>query len=277
MGQIFTWHDVLEGNVPEPQDFAKVVDILKEDFKFSRRADAIQGALICGSVTRGDYNIRSDIDCFVVYDKQQEQDAFRFMQKMSSVARILHVPLCFIPCDSVLVRTRMHHIGPSFFRHLERSVEAGGLLKGKPLAVIQNTLSEKEELEGYLRVKMYNLQEGLGQYWAFSNEHRAQFLKKLLEAPMHVARKTLARLGFLEEDSKAYIRERYTEVMPAELSAMLQILIDLDLVYTRYLQEQLNAPDEESYTLLLTRIVNQAGLVLSFVRANLYYVHKTAR
>jgi predicted nucleotidyltransferase len=274
MGQVFTWGEVRDNRVPRLADFGKVVDRLRS---LVLSEDAILGVVACGSTVRGDYTVRSDIDCFVLYDHGRQSEAFAWMQKATLMAKERHVPLVCIPCDTLLAGTRMHHVGHSFYRHLKRSAETGGLLKGDPLGQLAHSVSEEEELEAYLRVKMYNLQESWGLARTFSEERRASYLKKVLEAPMHIARKTLAYQAALAQDSKAYIVSRYREVMPRAMAGQLESLVELDASYTRELFSHRRVPRKPEYERLLSSIVARSEEVISFVRANLAFVAEKAR
>lgn len=269
MGQVFTVNDICCGRIPRLGDFPLVIQEVREAVMME---DSIVGALVCGSIIRGDHTIRSDIDLFVLYDEKRQHDAFRFMQMAALTAARRHIPLTCIPCDTLLAKTGMHHCGSSFLCHLQRSVAAGGLLKGDPLKEFADSLPEKEDLKSYLRVKMYTLQESWGVSLTFSGERLAVYLKKLLEAPMHIARKTLAYQGVLGDDSKTYIRSRYRQVMPRTMSDRLEQLIALDTQYTNELITQSNHPDKRTYQRILKSILLESGEVLEFVRANLLFV-----
>lgn len=274
MGQVFTWEAVRQGHIPQLDSFTEVVDTLRKEIAGE---PSIIGALVCGSVIRGDHTIRSDIDCFVVYDHEQEYEAFRYMQQATSRAAQLHVPLGFIPCDMLLAGTRMHHVGISFRRHLEKSIDAGGLLKGDPLKYFTHSLLVEDELESYLRVKMYNLQEAWGQIDTFSEERVVAYLRKLLEAPLHVARKTLAHREPLPVDSKVYIRQHYRLTMPEEMATQLDFLIDMDAWYSHELVSAIRTLDEESYRSTIEHLRTASGRVLAFVRSNLAFIATTPR
>lgn len=274
MGQVLSWESVSCGHVPKLEDFPWVI---KEVREVIARDISIIGALVCGSVTRGDHNLRSDIDLFVLYDHTRQHEAFRIMQASSFLAASRCVPLTCIPCDDLIAQTRMHHVGGSFLRHLERSIEAGGLLKGDPLGSLARSVSEKDELESYLRMKMYNLQEAWGLMQTFSEERLISYLKKLLEAPIHVARKVLAHQGLLSGDSKSYIRAQYREVMDWILIEQLEELIKMDARYTEELVAQLDIPDEERYRQMLDSILMRSEKFLSFIRANLAFIAATTR
>lgn len=274
MGKVFTWEEVRNGHIPLLQDFDSAIKAFREAVMAER---SILGALVCGSVTRGDHTVRSDVDCFVLYDHVRESEAFAFMQVSTGVAQKLHVPLGCVPCDSLLIKTRMHHLGQSFLWHLEKSSQAGGLLKGDPLKAVAESVSEQEELEAYLRVKMYNLQEAWSKANTFSDERTASYLQKLLEAPMHTARKTLAHLDRLAGDSKVQIRRLYRERMPSAMADQLERLVELDAYYTRGLYEQLERPQEHAYYRLLGSVLVRSEDVLEFIRSNLLFLAERAR
>lgn len=274
MGKVFTWEEVRNGHIPLLQDFDSAIKAFRMALALE---DSITGALVCGSVTRGDHTVRSDIDCFVLYDHKRETEAFAFMQASTEAAKLMHVPLGCVPCDSLLITTRMHHLGQSFMWHLEKSSQAGGILKGDPLKAVAKSISKEEELEAYLRVKMYNLQEALSKARIFSDERMASFLQKLLEAPMHTARKTLAHMDHLAGDSKSQIRRLYRERMPSVMADQLERLVELDASYSAGLYEQIERPQEDAYRRLLGSVFARSEDVLAFIRANLMFLAERAR
>lgn len=275
MGQVFTWEDVLRKRIPTLNAFDDVLAGLREVLQ---EIESISGAIICGSVLRREHTVRSDIDCFVLYDHERELEAMVYMRAALMSAFDMHVPLSFITCDTLIGSTRMHHVGTSFMRHLQRSVEAGGLLKGNPLEHIVPSIPVRDELESYLRMKMYNLQEAWTQADTFSPEREAAYLKKLTEAPVHVARKVLAILEPLEGDSKSYIKARYRELLPKELADQLESLIQMDEDYTHLLSEAYEYSWEQlDYQQYLAGMMSRTTDVLSFIRSNLAFVAATPR
>jgi len=272
MGMIFSWSDVLAGKVPSLESFTWAVENAREMFA---KDEAIVGAIVCGSVIRGDHNRRSDVDVFVLYDPELQEEAFRCMQVITRESFGRYVPLACLPCDTRVATTRMHHAGASFRQHLERSAAAGGLLKGKPLAFLADSVPDKLELESYLRVKFYNLQEAWSTAVTFSEERRMSYLKKLIEAPMHVARKVLAHRGLLDGDSKMRIRELYHEHVP-KLACQFEGFVKLDEFYSAELEGQLKEPDARAYFRLLNTIGFSSEGILDFIRDNLVFVASTA-
>ena len=274
MGQVFTWDSIRRNEVPDAGSFEHVLSDLREELPGE---ESIVGAVVCGSVLRGEHTLRSDIDCFILYDHRRERDAFAYMRQAIAVALDRCVPFSFIFCDTLLARTRMHHIGDSFLRHLQRSSEMDGLLKGNPLEHVAPSVREQEELESYLRVKMYNLQEAYAQSATFSDERRATYLKKLYEAPVHVARKVLAILEPLQSDSKSFVRSRYRELLPHNMVLQLEALITADEEYTALFPEAVGEWWEDEYRAYLSTMMGRSEDVLNFIRSNLAFIATTAR
>jgi hypothetical protein len=192
------------------------------------------------------------------------------MHEMVAIARQRYVPLVFVPCDIAIARTRFHHMGGSFVRHLEASAAAGGILKGDLTSYLAPGAQEMEELEGYLRVKFYNLQERYALVGSMGEQERAAFLQKVLEAPLHVARKVLAHQRRLHDDSKqAVIREYQSLAQLTSLNTLFRRLVALDGGYTTELQQQITCPNRGTYEHYLDCIQSETPTLLHFIRGNI--------
>lgn len=274
MGQVFTWDAVRLGQIPKKESFRVVENLTRVMLSVE---PAVVSALLFGSVIRGDSSIRSDVDCVVVYKTDQEHAAMKVMNTIDRMAHALHVPVNFTPCDTVLAGTRLHHLGVSFVRHLQASIDAGGLIKGEFLGLLAPTISPEQEIESYIKMKMYSMQESLAGAPSFSDERMALFLKKGLEATTHVARKMLIYESVLQGDSKREIQKRYKEVMPKELADMLDFLLELDLYYSMELDVQVRHPNLDNYKRVLSQLFDAMPLVLTFLRANIIRLNAAAR
>lgn len=272
MGQVFTWNAVRNRKVPARESFAVVAKSLRTTLATE---PTIAAALLFGSVVRGDLNIRSDVDCLVLYETNGEAIAMETMHALDMAAHSLHVPINFTPCDTQLAQTRLHHLGVSFLRHLQASIDAGGCIKGDLVALVAPTISAKLEIESYIKMKMYNMQESLAQMTSFSEERMASFLKKALEASTHVARKMLIYEGTLEGDSKREVQQRYQETMPPRLSQLFGHLLSVDARYSLELERQLEGPDATAYAMTLQRIQSELRNLLEFLRLNILRLNET--
>lgn len=274
MGQVFTWDSVRDGRIPKKESFHHVATILRETLSSK---PSIVSALLFGSVVRGDFNVRSDIDCVVIYKTDEEARAMHAMHEVDQMAHALHVPINFTPCDTVLAETRLHHLGMSFIRHLQASIDAGGLIKGNLVDLIAPTIPAEQEIESYIKMKMYSMQESLAQMTSFSEERRVAFLKKALEASTHVARKMLIYEGTLRGDSKKEVWERYRETMPKSLADQFDHLLRLDSGYSTDLELQLEEPNQGKYEASLYQLREQLPKVLGFLRSNILRLNETRR
>lgn len=273
MGQVFTWDSIQAGRIPKKESFNRVASLLRSKLSIE---PAVVSALLFGSVVRGDFNIRSDIDCVVIYQTEQEASAMEAMQYIDGVAYTLHVPINFTPCDTVLAKTRLHHLGMSFIRHLQASIDAGGLIKGNLVDLLAPTIPAEQEIESYIKMKMYSMQEGLAQMTTFSEERLAAFLKKALEASTHVARKMLIYEGTLGGDSKKEVQKRYWETMPTYLSDLFDHLIGIDAWYSSQLAFQMETPRQTEYARTLSELETELPRVLEFLRSNILRLDKAS-
>lgn len=272
MGRIFTWDEVSSRKVPYEDSIEDVADLLRQRLSNEK---GVVFATLCGSVARNDFNIRSDVDCVIVYNNEHEAQVRKTTNALSVFARELHVPVNFIPCDVQIAGTRFHHLGPSFVGHLNAAIQAGGLIKGEDdfLDDLGYGIEVKEEIESYLRIKLYGMMESLAVEASFSEEQQARFFKKGLEAAMHSARKVLDYDGLLEGDSKREVQTRYREVVPSGLSGMLDAILDIDHVYTEELYSQLDdGPEEDRYRAILALVSMSMPRVAQFIRLNIMHI-----
>ncbi len=266
MGQIFPWGAICEKKVPAIESFTNVKQKLIEALTAE---PSIVCGLLFGSVIRGDFNIRSDVDCVVIYEKEQQKKALAALHRVGRVAFALHVPIEYTTCDTTVAKTHLHHFGPAFVRHLQSAIEDGGLVKGGFAGLLAPSVSEKIEIESYVRNKMGSLGDAFSDSVAFSDERMAAFLKKAFEAPMHIARKVLIYEETIRGDSKKDVQMRYRETVSQRLSKLFDYLIAVDAWYTKELVKHLEGPDKTAYTILLRTLEGEIVNVLEFLRLNI--------
>jgi len=274
MGKVFTWIEIARGTLPRCEDFPKILARVREVLA---EEPSIAAAAFCGSVARGDYNFRSDIDCVVTYRPEDALKAFKIMQMLTLFAAKYYVHLSFVVCDTRLLKSRMHHFRPTFVEHVSVSIEAGGCIKGDPLQDIGDSVTNREGIEEYLRYKMHKLQEGYASYYAGHPTEQAKFLQKVLEAPNHAARMVLSWQELLNGDSKAEILASYAANMPIPLVASLHAHSEFDKKYTEEMKRQRDLPDMPAYNAMLNRIVSVVPPVIDFVAENLFVIEGSAR
>lgn len=271
MGQVFTWDAIQNGRIPKKESFPHVSSVVRATLMDD---DSVVAAVLFGSVARGDHDIRSDLDCAVVYKTTMEGTALETMQNLRCAALELHVPINFAPCDTMVAQTRLHHFGGAFREHLQAVAQEHGVVKGDIFKQLAPSTSPQREIENYLRMKLYTLTEGMTESPSYSDEMLARFLKKALEAPMHTARKMLVYESVLDGDSKQEVQQRYRETMTPDMADRLDRLLRLDAWYSSELEKQLKEPNRDHYTVVIEFLQEKVGLVLEFLRANLLMLNK---
>ncbi|MBM3255956.1 MAG: hypothetical protein FJZ04_00590 [Candidatus Moranbacteria bacterium] len=274
MGRVFAWEEITDHYVPQLESFDILCCLLETKLSNS---PAIKGALVCGSYVRGDYNIRSDIDCVAVYDWQKRADAMKVFQRLEIESSKKNIPLEMIPLDDKLAATPNHHFNSTFIDHLRLSVERGGIIKRNPVELIHpNPLSYWEDTRLYLIHKIRKLEKGSAAFPVLRFERPYVFLQKALEFPIYAARKMIqcADRKFKSGDSKKEVLDIYASLNIKAASSLLQEIVALDEHYSQCVERQLIQKDRELYFEVLREIVAVIPKVLNFARSNLDHLSK---
>lgn len=267
MGKVFSWREIEEGKIPQPQDFAIVVSKIRQKLE---AADGVIGGILCGSILWNSCNQRSDIDCVVVYEPRARREVVEVLRGINQAAADLHVPAEMIPLDIHIARTPLHHIGLSFAVHLRYATENGGLIKANPLPFFTfNDASVVDDVRGYLRNKLRRLEKGVSALPTMENAELHRFLQKVLEAPVHVARKILwwQRVE-TPDDAKRTVMRYYPDIASAQERELFAKITVTDSQYTTELLAQLQNPDKVRYSQAIEKVKDLAWDTLEFVRLN---------
>lgn len=273
MGKVFSWEEIVTGKIPKLENFSVVQEQI---FLELEKCNEVIGGVVCGSVLRGDHNVRSDLDCLLVHDGKNVFRVIELLQDLDSFAKEL-----FIPVEFILVDKRVAHtptIERSFGMHLDWSARNGGCIKKNPVSMISFHLNLKQELQNYVRLKFSKLTKQWIKYPKSSSEQRFHLLQKILEAPVYIARKIIRWQGvdISFDDSKKIIVELYLKHFNnSKSSEFFKEVVDSDLLYSRKLLQQLECPKEESYHKTLREIEVIVPNVLEFIRLVMLMVNDT--
>lgn len=267
MGKVFSWNEIEERKIPQPQDFETVVSKIRQELGV---ADGVIGGILCGSILWNSCNQRSDIDCVVVYDHTKRREVVEVLRGINQVAADLHVPTELIPLDLHIARTPLHHIGLSFAVHLRYATENGGLIKTNPLPLFAfDDAGVVDDVRGYLRNKLRRLEKGLSALPAMESAELHRFLQKVLEAPVHVARKILWwQKVETPDDAKRTVIRYYPDIASAQERELFAKITAADSQYTTELLAQLQNPDKSRYSEAIEEVKDLAWNTLEFVRLN---------
>lgn len=264
MGKVFSWKEIANGQIPRLDDFSIVQSLIVSELE---KRNEIIGGVICGSVIRGDHNVRSDVDCLVVHSGQNILKIIGLLQELNRFANQLYVPVEFIPVDIRVAHTPT--VEMSFGMHLDWSVRNGGCIKTNPIPMLSFELDMGQELQNYVRLKLNKLTKRWIKYPEASFEQRFHFLQKILEAPIYIARKIIRWKGvdISFDDSKRRIVELYSEHFnDSQSSEFFREAVATDAGYTAKLLQQLKCSDEGAYLKVLEEIELIVPDVLEFIR-----------
>jgi len=276
MGRVFSWGEIERKEVPQSKDFGRVCEEIRHELS---RTDAVLGAVLFGSALNERFMERSDIDCLLVYDGMERPALTEVLHQLQASARKRHIPLEFIPVDEASAREGIHTIGPSFAWHLEQAVKTHLVIKADPLRFIRLSDSAKsqsarvEDVLGYLRRKILRFEQGIVELPVMAESEYLHFLRKILELPVHVARKVLwLSVPNLSSDSKAHVIRCYPDIVSSPLRGIFQTLLSMDSDYSHEVLVGLHEPDEDRYIDALKTIAKRAFWAFEFARANAIFV-----
>ena len=279
MGQVFLWNAVERRHVPTTEAFAHIADELRTHLP---HVTGLVGAVLAGSAHYRQATRRSDIDGIAVYEPHCQDGMRKFMRSMHCAARKIHVPIHIhcIPRDMAEAGT--HGIGPSFGEHLLRCAErAGGLIGKNPMQLLvhKNQFAASDTRTWLVR-KWHSLSFLADRRPSLAGHELHRFLQKLLEAPVHAARKILWLEHKTEpDDSRSAVianwrakladrgasdaRKRMENAIEAQ--NMFERLLAADERYTHILGKNLDTPDRTDYMNELVRVANCTDDCLDFL------------
>ncbi len=278
MGRVFSWMEIKEKAVPKIEDFSRVCEEIRSELL---QTDGVLGAVLFGSAVGVRFMERSGVDCLLVYDGMHRTALTEALHQLQASARKRNIPIGFVPVDDVSARIGLHTIGPSFAYHLELAAKALGVIQDNPLTFIRlpdsanSQQARVEDVLGYLRRKIFRFERGIAEFPVMAESEYFHFLRKILESPIHIARKVLwLSVPNISSDSKAHVIRHYPDIAPSRLREIFQTLLSEDSDYSREVSAELREPHEGRYIIALETIAKQACLALEFARRNALFVLK---
>lgn len=193
MAKVFTPEQVLHDKIPDPSRFETAAGVLLDYFDESYfLQDEFKGALVFGSTTTGQANIRSDLDILISY---KAEDSW-FIGHMGLILK--HLDKEFnIPVEPILYnRHRLtsgeHTIDPIFSNHLQ-SIDASkwGIRKNPAKNI---SLKEEPWTDVFDRYSLHKESKFKKALLAIDSEVDYKVLQRAYEIPSALGRKALALL-----------------------------------------------------------------------------------
>lgn len=271
MGRVFTFDEIQTDTIPRRRDFPVLVDIIRDELGQSL---IVPGAVIYGSVLRGDYSIRSDVDVLMLYEPGREGEIVDLQQWLQDKAKSLAIPLQLIAVDADMAKAGDHRLPPMCLEHLGRAA-SHGFIKKNPLDYIQPLpITYHRDLQQYLTGKRDAFNHALGCLRVMSEERRADVLGKALSFPVYVARKMLqyANPTVFEDDrgdGKALVLSHYPSLGIDCSSEILAQMQQLNVTYDVALSHQRDTLNRRSYEMSLLLLECALYLAFEFAKINL--------
>lgn len=278
LGRVFSWEEIIEGKVPTRQDFQVIKEVVREKLINNKK---VVGALFLGSILRGDFSERSDIDVLVLHD----ENIFSDLTELITFAKKKFVPLQIIPVDIAMARQGIHTLSEgNFIEHLKWAAENGGVIKENPLKFIKiEEIEPKIVLMTTFRVISKAVAKSICELSLYEGEKKMILLAKLLEAPMHIVTQVI---WYKRKENPEVVREKVIEsyfeiVRDEKVIRLLQEILNIDKEYSEILkrirkQENIKPfsklenikPYEVEYKLTLRKIEEIAPKIFEFVKSN---------
>ena len=270
MSKVFTKKEFKMGNIPRLEAFGAVGAIVRRELQAS---PAVIAGLIYGSVLRGDYSVRSDIDVILLYPYEQHGAVVALQQHLQSVAQTRFIPMRTIAVDVDLARHGDHMFFPMYHEHLRMAAASGGVVKDDPNNWIEpKAMTYRVEAHGYLTQKSGGFDRVTELLPLATEEQVAVALSKALSFPIHAARKMLQCLApdwMGDDDGKATVAALYPRLGIAGGVDLFFELLGFERMYAEGLAELMVRPDGALYGALLERLKPALPLARQFARVNL--------
>jgi predicted nucleotidyltransferase len=272
LGRIFSWEEIIKEKVPSLKDFHTVLEFLVGELINNEK---VVGALLLGSIIRGDFTTTSDIDVLVLFRGQ----IFPDLKRLVCIAKRRNVPLQIIPIELETVRLGIHNLAEGdFWAHLEWAAKNGGMVKENPLSYIKTKRIEPRlVLEKTYKVILNNVSRSICELSLYEGEKKRIILSKLLEAPMHIIRAVIwYRYGGRE--NPAEIEEKAIDlywqiVQDDKLGQLLTEILGVKNDYSDLLKKILKLKDKKpwkrEYEDMLQKVEAIAPKIFEFVRSNI--------
>ena len=263
MARFFTFSEIKEGRIPTMDAFPKVAKLIREKLS---NAKEVQAATIYGSTLLNKHSLRSDIDCFLVYERIDFMEVMALLKEINLEAAKRFVPIEFVPVDRLAILHGFDRAEPNYVEHLSFAAVLGGAVKGNSLEFFSDR-PEPDRGKACLNFLSYHLAKLQKYQVAFDRglpENLVTIiLQDIFQAPVHAARTVLwAHNAMPETLDKASIVGCYEKFAKGMKGDLLKKLVRLDENYTHDLVEYQKKPEAIRYETMLRRLTAH-GLVES--------------
>ncbi len=254
MGRILSSLEVAKSQVPNQEKFAEAQAIVRERCLIE---GGVKAALLFGSAVYGAGGLRSDLDVVMV---STDADLSIVRGRVASLAdgfmRHYSVPLSVQLVAVDQLERGLHTLTGPLVMHLRRAAEHEHTkVKGDVLQWLPPPRITHQDVLEYVVSKHHSLQESLLRADRWQEPLLCRLLQKVVEAPLHVARRQLDLAGVLGTDDRSQVvTDLYGKTMPDSFRLAFAAAHEANHFYDVQLQRHLLHFSREAYLQVLRRL-----------------------
>ena len=184
--RIYPTEHFINASIPRQEDFKPALDEFEDFCILPFLGKEVIGSFSYGSVNRGDCNVASDIDYFILISDEGHKKRIREATSNALEERNVNVQPRVIHIDHA--RNGLHRIDDSFRQHLGFTVSKYGFRGENPLEILSRSpVNFKDALQISMGIYLMKLNNGYCTSPLTESEH-LDFLKDIMEKPWHAMR-----------------------------------------------------------------------------------------
>lgn len=245
MGRFFSFSQIREGGVPKMEDFGVALGLVMKELQEMHKRGLIVSAIPYGSVPRGDFGRRSDLDLFVITVARRHVEALAVLRSLSAkIAQQNYVPVNISVANTRVAGSSFNTFGPSYMGHVLQFVEEG--VGEDPGKFVTQPFDRRVEVYSWVVHKMEQTQKFLldPRYHDGDVTDEPEFLRALGKATdvFFYGTQKVADLHLGESSTevrKGDLADRLSKFSP-ELASIVREVHDLVRSYESYLERLLD-------------------------------------
>jgi len=269
MGRIFTYSELKKGKIPKENFFLYLEETLKKSLEELVVNNYIKGALFYGSVTRNEYNLRSDIDILVLYNNLYALKRMRKIRK--NFKNKENVEIEFSPFYTPLAPTPFHRVDNAFFNNLKVYCKDKNIIGKNPLEEIKNPNKKNKRIHHANSIGF--IIDSLAKKFIefdYKDITYIDFLKKILDKPKDIVRESVCiiyngypkinnTLIYSDKDLLKLFKHNFSNY--PTIIKKLDKIIQLNEEYTKKIKGKIT---KKEYNILLKKIENHFPCSFNF-------------
>ena len=183
--RIFSLDDFVNNRIPGINHFREVLEEFEKGCVLPFLGKEVMGSFAYGSVNRGDCNVASDIDYFMIISDERHKERIK-LAAQKAYGRFIDIQARVVHVDHA--RAGLHRIDDSFRQHLEFTVQKYGHRGKNPLDILsRGNVPLRRGLLNSMGIYLMKLNNGYCKAHTSESES-LEFLRDIMEKLWHAMR-----------------------------------------------------------------------------------------